>query len=75
MLGMTRVYGIRRHILEEAAKDRGFSDMRDSPYRDRPTDTSPEARIRRLEHELAYTKQELDFVKKILAANREACQE
>ena len=32
---------------------------------------TPEAKIRRLEHELAYTHQELEFVKKIIAAGRE----
>ena len=32
---------------------------------------TPEAKIRRLEHELAYTHQELEFVKKFIAAGRE----
>ena len=72
ILGMKRVYGIRRHIFEEAERGLGFSDLSNSQYRDKPVNIPPEEKIERLEHELAYTKQELDFVKKIIAANREA---
>ena len=75
ILGMTRIYGIRRHILEEVGRGRGFSDLRDSPFKNKPADVSPEEKIRRLEHELAYTRQELDFVKKIVAANQDAARE
>ena len=71
VLGMTRIYGLRKHILEEVKRGHGFSDLRNSPYKGKMTDASPEEKIKRLEHELAYTRQELDFVKKIIAANRE----
>lgn len=37
----------------------------------RSQSVTPETKIRHLEHELAYTKQELEFVKKIIAAGRE----
>lgn len=75
ILGMTRIYGIRKHILDEVKSGRGFSDLRNGSYKSKPADMSPEEKIKKLEHELAYTRQELDFVKKIIAANREACQE
>ena len=75
ILGMTRIYGIRKHIIDEAKSGRGFSDFRDNPLRDKLLHMSPEDKIKQLEHELAYTRQELDFVKKIIAVNREAGQE
>jgi len=75
ILGMTRIYGIKRHILEEVKGGKGFSDLKNSSNKVKSAEMSPEEKIKKLEHELAYTRQELDFVKKIIAANREACQE
>jgi hypothetical protein len=75
ILGMTRIYGIRRHILEEVKRGRGFSDLRNGPLKYKTTDISPEEKIGRLEHELAYMRQELEFVKKIVAAIQGAAAE
>ena len=52
----------------------GFSDRRSQNYR-RPPKTGEETmeqRIRQLENELAYTRQEVEFLKKLQAANMEA---
>jgi transposase-like protein len=75
ILGKSRIYGLKRHVIEEVKRGRGFSDLRNSPFKDKPADVSPEEKISRLEHELAYTRQELEFVKKIVAANRDAAKE
>jgi len=72
ILGMTRIYGIKSHIISEAKGERGFSDIRYSPLRDKLFGMSPEDKIKKLEYELAYTRQELDFVKKIIAADQKA---
>lgn len=72
LLGASRINGIKLHVLNQAKRKCGFTDMKDSPFRDMVRDKTPEDKIKRLEHELAYTRQELDFVKKIVAANREA---
>jgi transposase-like protein len=75
ILGTTRIHGIRGHILDEVKRGNGFSDLRNRPFKDRSADISPEEKISRLEHELAYTRQELAFVKKIVAANKDAAKE
>jgi len=72
LLGMTRIYGLRAHIIDEANSGHGFSDMRNNPLRDRLFNMPPDEKIMQLEHELAYTRQELSFLKNIIAVNREA---
>ncbi len=55
----------------------GFIDGRKSNYR-RPPVTGKETvedRVKQLEHELAYTRQEVEFLKKIQLANMEAQKE
>jgi hypothetical protein len=71
-LGANRLSGIRRRVLEEAEAGQGFSDFSGRGLLGEPTAVSPEDRIKWLEHELAYTRQELDFVKKIIAAAEKA---
>jgi len=71
LLGTSRIYSIRTHVLKQAKGGR-FTDKSDSAYRKAMKFLTPKEKIARLEHELAYTKQQLAFVKKILSANREA---
>lgn len=71
LLGTSRIYSIRTHIIKQAKGGR-FTDKSDNAYRKAMKFLTPKEKIERLEHELAYTKQQLAFVKKILSANREA---
>jgi len=75
ILGSTRINSVKLHVLKQAERACGFTDMQGSQFRDVVRDKSPEDKIKRLEYELAYTRQELEFVKKIFAANREAQKE
>jgi len=55
-------------------RDTGFADNRQNNYR-RPSKTGDESidtRIKQLEHELAYTRQEVEFLKKLQMADMEA---
>lgn len=72
ILGQARVNGIKRRIIRDVVIGKGFTEIT-SESCEKQTDRAltPEAKIRRLEHELAYTRQELEFVKKIIAAGRE----
>ena len=64
-----------KSIIQRFPKQKsGFSDRRSENYR-RPPKTGEETveqRIRQLENELAYTRQEVEFLKKLQAANMEA---
>ena len=59
---------------KKAKQENGFSDGRRENYR-RPTKTGEETveqRLKQLENVLAYTRQEVEFLKKLQAANMEA---
>jgi hypothetical protein len=71
LLGESRIAGIRQHIKKQAVRMNGFEDRRLN-QKHRVSNISDDKRIARLEHELAYTQQELEFVKKIILAEREA---
>ena len=74
MLGASRVEGFRYTLNRKAKQENGFADGRGENYR-RPPKTGEETveqRLRQLEHELAYTRQEVEFLKKLQAANMEA---
>ena len=75
LLGQSRINGIKQYVRRYAKRDKGFTDILTSPDIYLPVRQTPEEKIRRLEHQLAYTRQELEFVKKIVAANREAQKE
>ncbi|NLB50295.1 MAG: hypothetical protein GX809_01750, partial [Clostridiaceae bacterium] len=75
LLGQSRINGIKQYVMRYAKRDKGFTDILTSPDIYLPVRQTPEEKIRRLEHQLAYTRQELEFVKKIVAANREAQKE
>lgn len=74
ILGASRVEGFSYTLNKKAKQESGFSDRRSENYR-RPPKTGEETveqRIRQLENELAYTRQEVEFLKKLQAANMEA---
>ena len=74
LLGASRVEGFRYTLNKKAKQANGFSDGRNGNYR-RPPKTGEETveqRIRQLESELAYTRQEVEFLKKLQVANMEA---
>ena len=74
VLGSSRVEGFTYLLNKKAKQGSGFTDRRSENYR-RPPKTGEETvdqRIRQLENELAYTRQEVEFLKKLQAANMEA---
>ncbi len=74
VLGASRVEGFRYTLNKKAKQENGFADQRSENHR-RPVragSESMEQRIRQLENELAYTRQEVEFLKKLQAANMEA---
>ena len=74
ILGESRIDGFRYTINKQAKRDTGFTDNRQNNYR-RPAKTGEETvdiRIKQLEHELAYTRQEVEFLKKLQMADMEA---
>lgn len=74
VLGESRVNGFSYLLNKKASQESGFIDQRRENYR-RPPKTGEETmeqRIRQLENELAYTRQEVEFLKKLQAANTEA---
>lgn len=74
ILGESRVKGFSYTLNKNGKQENGFSDGRSENYR-RPPKTGEETvdqRIRQLENELAYTRQEVEFLKKLQAANMEA---
>ena len=74
VLGESRISGFCHTVNVQAKRDTGFSDNRQNNYRRPPKseDETVESRIKQLEHELAYTRQEVEFLKKLQAANMEA---
>ena len=74
ILGASRVKGFSYTLNKSAKRESGFSDGRSENYHRPPKtgDETVEQRIRQLENELAYTRQEVEFLKKLQAANMEA---
>lgn len=73
-LGETRIRGIINHTKEQVDSGVGFTDGYNWHDKNQPAnpDLPVAKRLLRIEHELAYTKQELEFIKKIILADREA---
>lgn len=74
ILGHKRIENFGRRLREKARNNDNFSDERrknQHPYESREAG-SLEEKVKRLEHELAYTRQEVEFLKKIQMANTEA---
>ena len=72
-MGQPRIRGMQEKLFKAAERDAGFANLRKQrkQSQEKPEE-SAQKRIRRLEAELAYTRQELDFLKKVRAANLEA---
>ncbi len=74
ILGESRIDGFCYTINKQSKRDTGFTDNRQNNYH-RPAKTGEETvdtRIKQLEHELAYTRQEVEFLKKLQMADMEA---
>ena len=75
ILGDSRIWAIAQNLRKDAEREEGFEDLRyknkRSPRKEGKALTTEE-RITQLEHELAYTRQEVEFLKKIQAADMEA---
>lgn len=74
ILGGKRLDNFGYHLNRRMREGKGFSDQRmDSRRSAAPTEgESLEEQVRRLQHELAYTRQEVEFLKKLQKANTEA---
>lgn len=79
-LGKPRIYGMREKLQKYANRAEGFEkhvrrDRRQPEASDASqtaADSDIQSRLKRLEHELAYARQEIEFVKKIQMADTEA---
>ena len=74
ILGESRISGFCYTVNKQAKRESGFVDNRQNNYRRpaRPGEETMETRIKQLEHELAYTRQEVEFLKKLQMADMEA---
>jgi hypothetical protein len=77
LLGAKRIENFNQMLNQRGRDGGGFQDRRKDNRR--PTDEerkeSLEEQVRRLQHELAYTRQEVEFLKKLQMANTEARKE
>ena len=77
LLGEKRIQNFNQMLNQRGREGDGFQDRRKDNRR--PTDEerkeSLEEQVRRLQHELAYTRQEVEFLKKLQMANTEARKE
>ena len=73
-LGGIRIRGFQEKIEKMSFRSEGFANLR--KQRSKKAEQTPEdkleCRVRQLEHELAYAKQEVEFLKKIQQADTEA---
>lgn len=73
ILGEKRIEGIRHTIKKAVEDNKEFTDSSHKiKFKEEKERVTTEARIKYLEHELAYTKQEVEFLKKIRMADLEA---
>ena len=75
ILGDKRIWGIAEKLRANADREQGFIDLRFQNRRRPPKQSKEQTlakRIEQLENELAYTRQEVEFLKKIRAADLEA---
>ena len=77
VLGESRIDGFRYMIKKQASREEG---LRDLGHQGRslkapgacPANETDAEKLRRIEHELAYTRQEVEFLKKLQMADMEA---
>ena len=75
ILGDCRIWSVAEKIKKAAERESGFTDQREKNSRKPGKMTEEQVmakRVEQLEHELAYTRQEVEFLKKLQAANMEA---
>lgn len=75
ILGDSRIWGFAEKLRAKAEREEGFTDLREQNMRKPVKETKEQtlkARVEQLEHELAYTRQEVEFLKKIHTADLEA---
>ena len=75
ILGDKRIWSFAHKLRTNADCDEGFADLRQNNSRKPARQTREQtlaARVEQLEHELAYTRQEVEFLKKIHTADLEA---
>ena len=74
VLGEARIRSTLMRLRQFGERDEGFTDLRHQRKAKAPEDRnqSAEKRIRQLEAELTYTKQVVEFLKKVQAADTEA---
>lgn len=74
ILGEKRISGFCYQVNKKAKQNDDFSDKRAGNHRKKTEGEAGtiEQRINRLENELAYTRQEVEFLKKLRAADMEA---
>ena len=77
VLGDKRIENFSRRLRETARNNRDFADGRRDALHPKGNGKalSTEEKIQQLEHELAYTRQEVEFLKKLQMANTEARKE
>ncbi len=73
-LGSVRINGFLERLRKASDRDEGFANLRHQRKAKTPEERnlSAEKRIRQLEAELAYARQEVEFLKKLQGANLEA---
>ena len=73
VLGRSRIKNYDIHTRRKAERESGFTDERKlNQRRPKKVPQTDADRITQLEHELAYTRQEVEFLKRIASANMEA---
>lgn len=75
ILGGPRIWGFAQGLRRRADREEGFTDLRKNNMFKPAAKTKEqtlEERVAQLEHELAYTRQEVEFLKKIRMADLEA---
>ena len=73
VLGESRTKGFQEKIEKQAARPEGFRDLRGNGQKSATSrEKTLEKQVRELQHQLAYTQQEVEFLKKIRMADLEA---
>ncbi len=74
IIGKIRVVSFQQQLERQAKRPEGFTDLKKSgrETESQPKDPSLQRQIKQLQHELAYTRQEVEFLKKLRMADLEA---
>lgn len=77
VLGESRIDGFRYMVKKQASREEGLADLSKQGRKLKapgahPANETDAEKLRRLEHELAYTRQEVEFLKKLQMADMEA---